>query len=393
MTGTSINVRTEAGPAGRQQKSMRVAMLALQQRGGVAYYSCLLANALSQHLSMMVIVSQEMSGFRFDSRLRVEIIKKDKIGPLPNPLDYRRIFRLVQKFNPDLVHDPAGNACKWSFGLWPLLARHWPLVITEHDPKPHPGMGGFFANLTRRVAWKSADHLIVHGKKCRQILLDAGVAFGKVSTNRHGSFAVYDQKHHAEVAEEENTVLFFGELRPNKGLYRLAAIARRVRAVLPAARFIVAGRKTKLPSRAEIVKVCRTVEMLKSQPGFEVHDWYLRDDEVERLFRRCALVILPYDEASQSGVIPLAYAFGKAVVAFDVGDLGENIVDRKTGLLVRPGDEEAFARAVGALLVNVAQRHEMGRQAYAWAQRELSWDLIACKTGQIYESVLAQSMQ
>jgi glycosyltransferase involved in cell wall biosynthesis len=333
-----------------------------------------------------------MQGFRFDPRLKVAVVQKNKILSIPNPLSYHRIFQLVRNFNPDLVHDTSGNACKWTFGLWPLLAQRWPLVITEHDPQPHVGMEGFFPRLTRHIAWRSADHFIVHGTKCQQALLKVGIDKRKVSTNRHGSFAIYNQQRHANVDEDGHSVLFFGELRPNKGIYRLAAIARRVQALLPAAKFMVVGRRTQLPSRAEMAKVHQTVATLKASPNFEVHDRFVSDEEVEYFFRRAAVVILPYDEASQSGVIPLAFAFQKPVVAFAVGDLGESIVDTETGILVRHGDEEVFAQSIVALLQNAIRRRELGRRAYEWAQRELSWETIANKTRRIYHLVLSQSL-
>ncbi|MDZ7290458.1 MAG: glycosyltransferase family 4 protein [candidate division KSB1 bacterium] len=375
----------------RLQSQARVAILALPKPGGIAYYGALLANAMSRHFEVMLVTSEEMRKFDFDPNLKVAAIRKNKILGAPNPLVYRRIFQLVKNFQPVLVHDTSGNAFRWTFGLWPVLARRWPLIITEHDPAPHPGMGGFFSFLTRRIAWQSAHHLIVHGKQSRQVLLEAGVEPCKVSITRHGTFAVYNRNRHTEVSEEENIVLFFGELRPNKGIHRLAAIARRVRAVFSTARFIVAGRRTKLPSRVASAKVRRTVAALKAEPGFEVYDRFIEDDEVERLFRRSAVVMLPYEEASQSGVIPVAYAFGKPVVAFDVGDLNESIIDGETGILVGPGDEDGFARAVIGLLNDKIRRHEMGKNANLWAQRELSWNVIADRTAQIYNLVLSRA--
>jgi glycosyltransferase involved in cell wall biosynthesis len=389
MIETIVEKHADIAPIQHPERKLRVAILALPNPGGVAYYGALLANALSQYLKVMLIISEAMRHFQFNPRLEVVCVRKNKILSMPNPVAYRRIFRLLKHFNPDLVHDSSGNACKWSFGLWPFIARRWPLVITEHDPQPHPGMGGCFPHMTRRFAWKSAHHFIVHGKQCRQALLGAGIGKHKVSINRHGSFEVYNQSRHTNVIEEENTVLFFGALRPNKGIHRLSTIAQKVQTLFPAAKFIVAGKRTRLSSQKEAAKVCQTVEALKSIPGFEVHDRFVNDDEVECFFRRSALVILPYEEASQSGVIPLAYAFRKPVVAFDVGDLNESIVDGETGILVRSGDEDAYAREIVALLVDANKRHAMGQRAKVWAARELSWDLIADRTIHIYNEALA----
>lgn len=366
----------------------RVVVITLPPPAGIAYYGALLANALSVHAHVRAIICEEMRSFPFAPSLDVVVMRKEKIFGAPHPRSYRRVLKAVEEFAPDLVHDTAGNAFKWTFGLWPLLARRWPLVITEHDPRPHIGMNGFFAQLTRRAAWRSAAHFIVHGKSCRQAMLDAGIAPQKISINRHGSFATYNQNRHPEIAEEAHTVLFFGELRPNKGVHRLAAIAHMVHEALPQARFLVAGKRTKLPQRAEREKVQRTIVALKTANNFEVHDRYIPDDEVERLLRRSAVVILPYEEASQSGVIPLAYAFRKPVVAYEVGDLGESVIHNHTGVLVPPSNEAAFARALVRLLRHGDERRALGQQAYEWAQHELAWEEIARRTMADYRKLL-----
>lgn len=367
----------------------RVAILCLSRPGGIAYYGALLANALSRHGEVMILITSEMQNFSFAENLKVVCVSRRSLLSLPHPQSYRAILREVRAFAPHLVHDTGGNAFKWTFGLWPAIAKRWPLVITEHDPRPHVGMGGFLSQLTRRIAWRSAHHFIVHGKNCRKAMLAAGVPGRKVSINRHGIFAEYDRQRHAGVAEEEHTVLFFGELRPNKGIYRLAEIARRVRVHVPAAKFIVAGRRTQLPSRRARAKVAAAVRALQQEPGFEVHDRFIADEEVERLMRRCAVVILPYEEASQTGVIPVAFAFRKPVVAYDVGDLGESILPGETSLLVPAGEEAAFAEAIVSVLRRPRWRQLMGQRAWQWAQRELSWENIARRTLQDYEKVLA----
>lgn len=388
MKDTTITTTTVTRSFVEESSKPRLVVLTLPPPAGIAYYGALLANALSAHAHVRAIICEEMKDFPFAPALDVVAIRKEKILGMPHPKSYRRVLRMIEEFAPDVVHDTAGNAFKWSFGLWPMLSRRWPLVITEHDPQPHPGMDGFFAQMTRRTAWKSAQHFIVHGQNCRQAMLDAGVAAQRISIHRHGSFATYDQSRYPEILEERNTVLFFGELRPNKGVHRLAAIARMVHEALPQARFIVAGKCTKLPQRGEKEKVARTIAALKTEKNFEVHDRFIPDEEVEALFRRSALVILPYEAASQSGVIPVAYAFRKPVVAYNVGDLGESVVPNETGVLVTPGNETAFARAIVRLLRHANERHAMGQQAHAWAQRELAWDEIARRTMEDYQRVI-----
>ena len=120
-----------------------------------------------------------------------------------------------------------------------------------------------------------------------------------------------------------------------------------------------------------------------------MHKRFIPDDDITVFFRGSAVVVMPYIEASQSGVIPLAYAFGKPVVATRVGALPDIVEDGETGLLVEPGDADALARAIEELLENPDRRRKMGRQAHAHSREELNWDSIATTTHATYESVRA----
>jgi glycosyltransferase involved in cell wall biosynthesis len=385
-TGAIAKTRTPKPSAAK----LRVVMLILPPPGGIAYYGALLANAMSRFASVRAIICEEMKAFTFAKELEVVAIHKRKIFSLPHPASYCRVLQLAEAHEPDLIHDAAGTGFRWAFGLWPLLARRWPLLMTEHNPQPLAAMGGLYTQLTLRLAWRHAHRFIVHGATCRQALLQAGIAAQKISVNRHGSFAAFDHRRYLELQEEEHTVLFFGELRPNKGIFRLEQLARRVRRLVPEAKFLVAGKCTRLPLHKDMIRVRQAVEELKNASGFEVHEGYVPDERVEYFFRRSAVVILPYEEASQSGVIPLAYAFRKPVVAYDVGDLRENIVAGETGLLVPAGEEENFAAAVTQLLQDKALRRDMGQRAHEWAEQELSWDNIARRTLQDYHHLLQE---
>jgi len=112
-------------------------------------------------------------------------------------------------------------------------------------------------------------------------------------------------------------------------------------------------------------------------------------DESADLFRRASVVVLPYIEASQSGVLAFAYTFGKPVVVTTVGSLPEVVDQGETGMVVPPRDEAALAEAIVSVLGDRERRREMGRKAYQKATTELSWDTIAQQTLAVYEEALA----
>jgi glycosyltransferase involved in cell wall biosynthesis len=63
-------------------------------------------------------------------------------------------------------------------------------------------------------------------------------------------------------------------------------------------------------------------------------------------FAAADLVVLPYVDATQSGIVQMAFGFGVPVVTTTVGGLGEAVQDGRTGLLVSPRDHEALATAI-----------------------------------------------
>jgi glycosyltransferase involved in cell wall biosynthesis len=132
----------------------------------------------------------------------------------------------------------------------------------------------------------------------------------------------------------------------------------------------------------------RYKEQLTQNAHFEIHDYYIPNDGVATFFHRSALIVLPYIEASQSGVAAIAFAFGKPVVASDVGSLSEVVRQDQTGVLVPPKDPIKLAEAIIALLKDHEKRKKMGAAASALANTLLSWDHIAKLTQDVYKNAL-----
>jgi glycosyltransferase involved in cell wall biosynthesis len=119
-----------------------------------------------------------------------------------------------------------------------------------------------------------------------------------------------------------------------------------------------------------------------------MHNRYIPDSEVPIFFRRASIVVLPYIEATQSGIIPIAYAFGKPVIASRVGDIPDVIESEKTGILVESGNSKVLANAMIRLLTNEQLRNEMGFNARRKMETELSWRIIAGRTVEVYRKAM-----
>jgi len=230
-----------------------------------------------------------------------------------------------------------------------------------------------------------SDIVIVHGQNSVNELVRQGVSPKKIRVLPYGQNDIFD--YGRDLTEESSTVLFFGTARLNKGIDRLEKISQYVRDVVPDARFIVAGRSHGIKWTDEDI-LLKIMERLNDLPFFEIHDRYIPDDEVEFFFRRSTVVLLPYHEATQSGVAAIAYSFGKPIVATRVGNLPDIVEDGVTGLLADPKSNFDIAQKISALLQNKELRETLGKQAFRKANMALSWERIAEKEVRLYHEVL-----
>jgi starch synthase len=99
-------------------------------------------------------------------------------------------------------------------------------------------------------------------------------------------------------------------------------------------------------------------------------------------------VVCPYTEASQSGVVPIAYAFKKPVIVTRVGCLPDYVEDGGTGLIVDPGDSRPLAFAIIKLLGDPGLRKQMGEKGWRKMVAELSWEQIAQTTVKTYHEAI-----
>jgi glycosyltransferase involved in cell wall biosynthesis len=265
-------------------------------------------------------------------------------------------------------------------GLDSALLPHRPRVLTVHDPPPRRGLGlaGW-----RRLA-RATDALVSHSDDAADRV--AGllrVDRGAIRVIPHGALDYLTRLPEARplppdlAAAQGPVVLCFGLIRPYKGIDVLLEAFRDVH---DAELWIVGRAMMDLDPLYELAQRARgTVRMV---PRF------ITDPEIPALFERADLVVLPYREADQSGVLYTALAFGKPIVATAVGGFPE-VASHGALRLVSPGDSEALAAVIGELLGSAAERKRLGQAAAQAAAGPYSWDRVAEQTLALYRELLA----
>jgi glycosyltransferase involved in cell wall biosynthesis len=114
---------------------------------------------------------------------------------------------------------------------------------------------------------------------------------------------------------------------------------------------------------------------------------FVSDAELPSYFRRADIVVLPYRDAEQSGVLYTALAFGKPVVMTNVGGFPE-VAATGAGTIVPPNDPRALAGALAELLGDSEMRGRLASASAAAAAGPYSWDAIAAQTLELYSRLL-----
>jgi glycosyltransferase involved in cell wall biosynthesis len=224
--------------------------------------------------------------------------------------------------------------------------------------------------------------MIVHGPRMRVALLDHDRRLtGRVDVVPHGTLGEDDESANSAPANPA-AFLFFGRIESYKGLGLLLDAAGILKSRGTPVNLVIAGTGTDLPNHRM---------RIAAMNGAQLIDRHIDASDVPALFRRCAAVVLPYTDATQSGVAAIAVANACPVIASNVGDLPEVVLDGRTGLLVPAGNASALADAMGRLISEPGLRDFLARGAHGFARDKLSWQAIAEKTAETYARAIRAS--
>ena len=305
----------------------------------------------------------------------------------PRPGRSRQLARALQHVPDMLSYRRAAEAAEIVHFQWlavqqadlHLLPARRPLVLTAHDVLPREA--GRRRREAQRRLYERVDHVVVHSEHGRGRLTgELAIDPAKVTVIPHGAFT-----HLLEVpgavplpadlaAVERPVVLCFGLLRPYKGIDILLEAWR---GITDAELWIVGmPRMDTAPLRAAAPDGVRFIER------------FVPDREIAALFRRADLVVLPYREIDQSGVLFTALAFGCPLLLSAVGGFPE-VAREGAARLVAPGDPAALHGEIAALLADPGAREQLAAAAASAARERYGWGPIAREHLALYGRLIA----
>jgi glycosyltransferase involved in cell wall biosynthesis len=252
--------------------------------------------------------------------------------------------------------------------------------------------------LTLEAQYRLADHIFVHTKKMKDELLERFhvrsaavtiIPFGINNAVPDTELAPAEARQWLGIREGEKTLLFFGAIKPYKGLEYLVAafqkIARRGNYQL-----IIAGERKK-GSEEYFDRIQQDIARDATREQIVQQIEFIPDSETEVYFKAADVVVLPYTEIFQSGILFLAYRFGLPVIATDVGSFRESMIEGRTGFVCGPRDADDLASTIqryfaSDLFLELEQRRQEIRD---YASARYSWDVVGDVTRDLYARLLA----
>lgn len=350
-------------------------------------YMIELSNSLAERCEVILMIPDNN---RFTEKHRELISSKVRFEPYKLILhksvrdNFGMLFTILQKlwqYKPEILHIQANGhrLFYWIFFLKPVRTK---VVNTIHDPVKHEGDRLSHAvndSWVKFIGRYFTRKYIVHA----DALISTLVKSYKISAKRvvkipHGNFEIYKKFQTKWPPAENNSILFFGRIWPYKGLEYFIEAANLVCRERQDVRFVIGGVGDDLT---------QYTDKILNKENFVIMNEHISLDVAGQLFHQATLVVLPYIQATQSGVIPVAYSYGKPVIASNVGGLPEVVIDGVTGFLVEPRSYEQIAERILYFLNNPEVRIQMGESAYEFAHHELSWSNIADQCLHLYSSL------
>lgn len=303
-----------------------------------------------------------------------------------------RLLVRIRRSRPDVVH--------WQFTELPvadvlaMLAIRVlgiPQVYTAHELVPwtaSPHHRRLFSRLYGLV-----DAIIVHNEDQRaEIIRRFPVGSSKVHVAPLGDYALFatpqlpqsQARARLGLSAAAPVALFFGTIRPSKGLEVLLEAWALVAQKMPEAQLLVVGKPYK---GLDTKKTIALIQQFSIENSVRTRFEQVNPVDTNIYYRAADVVVLPYHEIGSSGVLRYAYNSARPVIATSVGEHGARVIAGQTGHLLPPGNPTALADVLIDALGDRPTLRSMGEAAQVYAAANFKWLDPAREMLRIYEDL------
>ncbi len=251
-------------------------------------------------------------------------------------------------------------------------------IMTVHDPIMHSELKNAQEKERRRIwCFNWADNFILLDKNLSQDFSNKySIDHGRISFSRLGRYNSISHVLPMPSAIKGDYILFFGQITPHKGIDILVKSMILVHKTNPDVKLVIAGRG----------EISFNVEEIETQNYIEFKNYYIGISELVGLVKDSLLVVCPYKDATQSGVVQTAFSLEKPVIATNVGNMSKVVKDGETGLIVPPCDVVSLKEAIIRLINNKKMLNSFVENIKKYNIEDDSWDNIADDYLKVYKA-------
>ena len=274
-----------------------------------------------------------------------------------NKMYKNKILNELKDYKIDVVYIPMITFWSKKFNqLFPTAKT----IVVLHDPKPHSKDKNKKALqlFGETSVLKNADAIIVLSKMFIDYVTEKYNKKGRVFQIPHGPLNIYhDIENKVKTPHydsKKTNFLFFGTISKYKGI-----------GVLAEAYHMICQSKNNISlTIAGSGNFSEYKEIFSGLPNVSIYNRWIINEEVERFFKgENIVVVLPYLDATQSGVIPICISYAVPIIASETGGLIEQLNDYETGILVQPNNAEELAKKMISLANDPKKRKIMKEEA------------------------------
>jgi len=284
--------------------------------------------------------------------------------------------------------------------ILPAIARLFghKVVLTVHNINAgkRDNRDTLINRLTLRNLYRLSNKLIVHTPQSKvELMNEFPVAESKIEVIKHGMNNRVAQKGittaqarlHFGLNEDDKVILFFGNIDYYKGLDILIESLLILNKERNCNYKVLIAGNSKSPEYTAQVLEKAADPRLKGCIDAKIQ--YIPDEDVELYFMASDCIVLPYRNIYQSGVIFMAYTFGLPLIVTDVGNFRNDVIEGKTGFLVKPEDPEDLAKIIANYFKTdlYSELEKTREEIQNWARQNYSWEVIGSKTRELYLSL------
>jgi D-inositol-3-phosphate glycosyltransferase len=267
--------------------------------------------------------------------------------------------------------------------LWLAKFWHFKVVATIHDVNAFDKVA---KPKIEKWCYKLIDSIIVHNKVSFNLLHEKNNVRCPVTIIAHGNYLPFIKQVPSSKIEkgEPFTLLFFGQIKEVKGLdLLLAAVGSLVRKQVNI-RLIIAGK----PWKSDKSQYISLIEELGISHVVNANFTFIPDNQISRYYEMADLVVLPYREIYQSGVLLLSMSYGKSVLCSDLDAFSEVIQDNVNGFLFKRESIESLESKLKEIVyAGGASLENISIAAQKFVKENHDWRNIGILTKALYKTI------